>query len=78
MPPWIDAPLCSLSQICVMEAQLRSQAEVSEHQESRVAELQALVQSQEEQLAEVPKYLDRMRQAKEVNRRNARIEHFDP
>lgn len=49
-----------------MEAQLRSQQEVSEQQEARVVELQALVESQEEQLAEVPKYLDRMRQAKEV------------
>ena len=49
-----------------MEVELRSQREVSQQQDARVSELEALVQSQEEQLAEVPKYLDRMRQAKEV------------
>ena len=43
----------------VVEAQLASQREVSEQQAVQVSELQAHVQAQEEQLAEVPKYLER-------------------
>ena len=43
----------------VVEAQLASQREVSEQQAVQVSELQAQVLAQEEQLAEVPKYLDR-------------------
>ena len=43
----------------VVEAQLASQREVSEQQAVQVSELQAQVLAQEEQLAEVPKYLER-------------------
>ena len=49
-----------------MEASIQSQQELTERYETQVSELQELVQTQEQKLAEVPHYLERMRQAKEV------------
>ena len=50
-----------------MEASLQSQHDLTERYETQVSELQSLVQTQEQKLAEVPQYLERMRQAKEVS-----------
>jgi len=51
-----------------MDASIQSHQRQNERYEDRLQELQALVQAQEQKLAEVPHYLERMRQAKEVCR----------
>ena len=70
--PCIMPPPLSL-QIRILEAEQQRQQELFEQQGGHVTELQALLQSQEEQLAEVPRYLERMRQAKEVRGRSQQL-----